>query len=332
MLSTLLATAALAAAAPAAAPATPDLGPNLERFAYPHPVKRFTATPQGEPVAMAYMDIAPTAPANGRTVLLLHGKNFCAATWGTTADTLAAKGYRVIAPDQIGFCKSSKPAGFQYSFATLAGLTDALLADRGLKKVDVVGHSMGGMLAVRFALLHPDRVDRLVLVNPLGLADRVAQGVPPAMLTQLIAEENKSSAASIKGYQLANYYHGTWRPEYDKWVAMSAGMSAGPGRAIVANAQARTSDMIQTQPIAYELDRLRVPTTLMIGMRDTTAFGRARAPAAIRASIPAIPALAEMATRRIPGARLVKFDALGHSPQVEDPATFQAALLVALTR
>ncbi|GGE83658.1 alpha/beta fold hydrolase [Sphingomonas prati] len=331
MLSTLLATAALAAA-PAAAPATPDLGPNLERFAYPHPVRRFAATPQGEPVTMAYMDIAPTAPANGHTVLLLHGKNFCAATWGATADALAAKGYRVIAPDQIGFCKSSKPAGFQYSFAALSNLTDALLADRGLGKVDVVGHSMGGMLAVRFALLHPTRVDRLILVNPLGLADRIAQGVPPATLTQLIAEETRSSATSIKAYQQANYYHGTWRPEYDKWVAMSAGMSAGPGRAIVANAQARTSDMIQTQPIAYELDRLRVPTTLMIGMRDTTAFGRARAPAAIRASIPAIPALADATVRRIPGARLVKFDALGHSPQVEDPATFQAALLAALAR
>ena len=58
---------------------------------------------------MAYMDVKPAAP-NGHIVVLLHGKNFCAATWQGTIATLTAAGYRVIAIDQIGFCKSSKPA------------------------------------------------------------------------------------------------------------------------------------------------------------------------------------------------------------------------------
>ncbi len=65
---------------------------------------------------MAFLDWPATATPNGTTVVLLHGKNFCAATWGDTARGLAAAGYRVIAPDQIGFCKSSKPTGYQYSF------------------------------------------------------------------------------------------------------------------------------------------------------------------------------------------------------------------------
>jgi pimeloyl-ACP methyl ester carboxylesterase len=65
-------------------------------------------------------------------------------------------------------------------------------------------------------------------------------------------------------------------------------------------------------------------------MQDTTAFGRARAPAALRATIPAIPALAPAAAERIASAELVRFDDLGHSPQVEDPERFQSALLKAL--
>lgn len=66
-------------ALPAAAQTVP-LGANLERFDYPAPVRWFEMNSQDRPVRMAYLDIAPTAAANGETVVLLHGKNFCAAT------------------------------------------------------------------------------------------------------------------------------------------------------------------------------------------------------------------------------------------------------------
>ena len=66
------------------------------------------------------MDVPPAKP-NGQAVVLLHGKNFCAATWQATIAVLSAAGYRVIAPDQIGFCKSSKPAHYQFTFQQLAG-------------------------------------------------------------------------------------------------------------------------------------------------------------------------------------------------------------------
>lgn len=70
--------------------------------------------------------------------------------------------------------------------------------------------------------------------------------------------------------------------------------------------------------------------TLLIGMLDGTAFGKARAPAAKRATIRPIPDVAPAAARRIPNARLVRLEGLGHSPQVEAPARFEAALKAAL--
>ncbi len=317
---------AMLAALPATAQTVP-LGANLEHFDYPFPVRWYETTSQGGPVRMAYMDVAPTAAANGRTIVLLHGKNFCAATWGQTARALAAKGYRVIVPDQIGFCKSSKPAGYQYSFQALAALTKGLLDQAKAGKISLVGHSTGGILGLRFALSYPERLDRLVLVNPLGLNDTLAEGVPYADLGTLRAEEAKTDAASIKAYQLRNYYHGDWRPEYDRWVAMLAGQYASPDGDIVRDAQARLSDMIQTQPFAAELGRVTVPVSLIIGGRDLTAYRAGTAPAKLRPRIRTVPQAAEEAVQRFPDARLVRLDPLGHSPQVEDPVAFEAALL-----
>lgn len=101
---TLAATALFVAAGVHAQPAVPDYGPRLERFNYPHQVSEFKLTSQGQSLSMAYMDIRPERP-NGRTAVLLHGKNFCGATWEGTIDALTNAGYRVVAPDQIGFCK-----------------------------------------------------------------------------------------------------------------------------------------------------------------------------------------------------------------------------------
>ncbi|RUP15251.1 MAG: alpha/beta hydrolase, partial [Methylobacterium sp.] len=123
MLRTVLASALLALALPGGVSAEPQpqptYGPELEGFAYPFPVERFLFTSQRQPLQMAYLDVRPATP-NGRTAVLLHGKNFCAATWESQIRALSAAGYRVIAPDQIGFCKSSKPAAYQFTFRQLA--------------------------------------------------------------------------------------------------------------------------------------------------------------------------------------------------------------------
>lgn len=307
----------------------PDFGPRLERFTYAWPVDVMKTTVAGQPAEMAYMDVAPVKP-NGRTVVLLHGKHFCGATWESSARALLAVGYRVIVPDQIGFCKSSKPAAAQYSLPMLASLTHRLLQSRGVTRASVVGHSFGGMLAMRYAIMFPKEVERLVLVNPLGLVDRSEEGVPYTDVETLWAGEKKTSYASIKAYQLENYYHGAWRPAYDRWVWMLAGMYRGAGRDTVALAQAKTSEMIRTQPVAHELHRITPPTSLLVGTLDKTAFGRQQAPASLQKFLLAIPLVAPEAARKMPNATLVRLDGLGHAPQVEDPARFEAALLAAL--
>jgi len=143
-------------------------------------------------------------------------------------------------------------------------------------------------------------------------------------------EEAKTDAASIKAYQLRNYYHGAWRPAYDRWVAMLAGQYASPDGDIVRDAQARLSDMIETQPVAAELDRIAAPVTLIIGQRDLTAFRANTAPAAMRDRVLTVPRAAEGAVERFPHARLIRIPDAGHAPQVEDPAGFNAMLLAEL--
>ncbi|WP_325049489.1 alpha/beta fold hydrolase [Sphingomonas sp. STIS6.2] len=216
--------AAIGAVAAFAVSATPGLaqtvplGANLERFAYPASLRWYDGSSQGQAVRMAYLDLAPTARENGTTVVLLHGKNFCAATWDETARGLAGAGYRVIAPDQVGFCKSSKPKGYQYSFNAMAELTRGLLDRAGAGKVILVGHSTGGILATRFALLHPERVARLVLVNPLGLNDTLAQGVPYTDLGALRAEEAKTDARRSRRISCATITTGNGaRPMIAGW-------------------------------------------------------------------------------------------------------------------
>ncbi|WP_245579992.1 alpha/beta fold hydrolase [Niveispirillum irakense] len=312
---------------PAMAQQRPTYGVQLEGFEQPYPLQRFNFTSQGQDLSMGYLDVAPTGTPNGRAIVLLHGKNFCAATWGATIAVLADAGYRVIAPDQVGFCTSTKPVRYQFSLAQLAGNTRALLDHLRLPKTLVMGHSMGGMLAIRYGLINPQAVEKLLLVNPIGLEDWQYEGVPYASIDQLYQQELKTSFNSIKAYQNRFYYNGNWKPDYDRWVEMSAGLYAGPGREQVAWNQAQTSEMIFTQPVVHELVRLRPPTVLFIGAKDRTAPGANRASEETQMRLGNYEELGRRAQRAIPTSTLVEFPELGHSPQVEAPDRFHKALL-----
>ncbi|HEY0233548.1 MAG TPA: alpha/beta hydrolase [Afipia sp.] len=315
----------------AAARAAPDTeaayGAELEGFDYSYPASKFSFDSQRQKLEMAYIDAKPSSSPNGRTVVLLHGKNFCAGTWEDSIRRLSDAGYRVIAVDQIGFCKSTKPDNYQFTFQQLAANTHALLTSLGIEHVIIMGHSTGGMLAMRYALLYPKAVDQLVLVDPIGLEDWRVKGVPWQSLDNWLEREQRVTADTIRAYEKATYYSGTWDPSYEKWVQMLAGMYRGPGRAAVQWSSARLYDMIATQPVFYELEHISNPVLLMIGDKDTTAIGKDTAPAEIRPSLGNYPVLGKQAAARIPHAQLIEFPDLGHSPQIQAPARFHDALL-----
>jgi pimeloyl-ACP methyl ester carboxylesterase len=321
--------AANAAWAPPADPGT-SYGPELQGFEYPYPVSRFEFSSQGQSLHIAYMDVRP-GTWNGRTAVLLHGKNYCAATWNQSILALAAAGFRVVALDQIGFCKSSKPSFYQYTFQQLARNTHALLGSLGIARATLIAHSTGGMIAVRYALMYPAETEQLVLVNPIGLEDWKAKGVPSISIDDWYARELKLNADSIRQYEQQTYFAGHWRQEYEPWVQMYAGLNRGPGKQLVAWNSALIYDMIYTQPVVYELENISVPTLLLIGDKDNTAIGKDLAPAAIRATLGRYAELGKRAAARIHGARLVEFPDLGHAPQMQDPQAFHAALLKGLS-
>lgn len=306
-------------------------GSRLEGFDYPYEVKTFAFESQQQSLEMAYLDVQPEKP-NGRTVVLFHGKNFCAATWEGSIAELHRAGFRVIAPDQVGFCKSSKPDAYQFTFQQLAANTRALLDSLNINEVTVMGHSMGGMLATRFALQYPHQTRQLVMVNPIGLEDWKALGVPYRSVDEWFARELNTSAEGIRQYQLNTYYAGEWRSGFDRWVEMQAGMFRGKGKHAVAWNSALTADMIMSQPVVYEFPLLKMPVLLLIGELDNTALGKDAASPELQAKLGNYKVLGKTAAEAIPTSRLITFDDLGHSPHIQAPDRFHKALLSNLMR
>jgi pimeloyl-ACP methyl ester carboxylesterase len=315
--------AAPAAAEPTYADAEP-LGAAMEGWAYPYPVQYLQFESEGQLVRMAYMDVMPTANANGRTVVLFHGKNFGANYWANTLKALSAQGYRVVAPDQIGFGKSTKPE-FRYSFAMLADNTLRLLDHLKVERAAIVGNSMGGMLAVHFARRHPQRVAAVVLENPLGLEDYVP-AIPPQQTANLVKLEMAQTTTSYRRF-IKSYFKENYRPEFESFVEQFSRVQRSPEYPRFAHVSALTYQMIYEGPTYNELPRLTVPVLLAIGQLDRTVFGRRFAPPDAVKGLGNFPQLGKDAQKRIPGARLVEFDKVGHVPHLEAPERFHAALL-----
>jgi pimeloyl-ACP methyl ester carboxylesterase len=316
--------APVSAPAPAPALAAEALGIALEGFPYPHPVATLPITLAGESQRMAYMDVAPTGPANGRAVLLLHGRNFPASYWEPVIAPLAAAGYRVVVPDQIGFGKSAKP-GLRLGFDALARNTAALLDRLGLARVDIVAHSMGGMLAARFARTYPERVQHLVLEAPIGLEDyRLA--VPPVETATLVAQEKALTADGYRRQLVTNYAVNdpaviepfvTLRErvrlsgEYERWVV----------------AFANTYQTLYREPVVHEIPLIAAPTLFVMGANDHNAPGRPLAPPALRAGMGENAANARALAAKMPAARAVVLDDVGHLVHLEATELFNARVL-----
>ncbi|MCW1884182.1 alpha/beta hydrolase [Luteolibacter flavescens] len=327
----IFATAALALSASAQDQASamdkfPALDAGLTDYRYPFEVRELAIKEQGHDLKLAYMDVKPVGDANGRTILLLHGKNFSGAYWERTARDLAGRGYRVVLPDQIGFGKSSKPTDIQYSFQMMAAHTKALLDHLEIGKASVVAHSMGGMVGTRFALMYPASAEKLVLVNPIGLEDWKRK-VPYQSIDAATAAELKKAPSAVKDYMQTVYFDGQWKEEYDPLLEIQVGWMKGPDKERMARVTAITSDMVMTQPVLYEFPDLKVPTLLIIGERDRTAIGKNLVSKDIAATMGQYQDLGKAAAVAIPGAKLVALPGVGHAPQAEAYDDYLRALV-----
>ena len=156
---------------------TPD-----ERFAelddFPYEVHHAeVADPTGdEPLRMAWVE---DGPADGEVVLLLHGEPSWSYLYRSLIPPLVAAGLRVVAPDLVGFGRSDKPARVEdHSYARQVDWVRELVLDRlGLTGITLVGQDWGGLIGLRLAAEHPDRVARIVAANtglPTGDVDMPA--------------------------------------------------------------------------------------------------------------------------------------------------------------
>lgn len=292
------------------------LDAELKNFSYPFDVNFFEVSLKDQKFKMAYMDVKPKGKVKGN-IILLHGKNFSGYYWEKTVKDLTKNGYRVLVPDQIGFGKSSKPESFPYTFQLLATYTRDLAQKLEIKSYQLVGHSMGGMLATRMALMFPDEVEKLVLVNPIGLEDWKTM-VPYQNVNALYQNELKSNEEKIRNYQRLSYYDGVWKTEYEKSIEVLVGWTLHKDYPLVAWNAALTSDMVFTQPVVYEFKNLKMPTLLLLGTRDRTAIGKDRAAPELKDKLGRYDLLGKEVIKRIPKGTLIELPGIGHMPQVEN--------------
>lgn len=299
---------------------SPSYNARLEGYEYPFPVKMYSFESQNQTLEMAYMYLPPQG--NNPVAVLFHGKNFSGAYWETTADLLQSHGIGVLMPDQIGFGKSSKPEHYQFSFPQFVNNTQGLMDELDIKNPIIVGHSMGGMLATRYALMNPETTQQLILINPIGLEDYLdyVQYKDPSFFYQ---NEVNKTAEDVKAYQQKFYYDGKWKADYDPWVQMHAGWINGPDWEKVAWNNALTYDMIFSEPVANEFTQLRVPTTLIIGTRDRTGPGRGWKKEGVTYELGQYQILGKLAAAQIPNSTLYELEGLGHMPQIEDFDAFK---------
>jgi pimeloyl-ACP methyl ester carboxylesterase len=270
------------------------------------------------------MDVVPTGAPNGRTVVLLHGRNFPSSYWASTIKALAATGYRVIAPDQIGFGKSSKP-GFAYSFDMMARVTLALLDSLGVARFDLVGHSMGGMLAVRIARVDGDRIDHLTLYSPIGLEDYRFY-VPPATDEQLMTQEQNLTADAYRKQLMTNYSLSLPEETIEPFVEIRERIRASGEYPRWLKSFVASYQMIYRQPVVHEIPLIDRPTLFIMGAEDHNAPGRASASAEDKLKMGHNADLAKALAAQMPHARVVVLEGVGHLGHLEAEARFNAAL------
>jgi len=193
-----------------------------------------------------------------------------------------------------------------------------------IERAIIVGHSIGGMLATRFALMFPETTSKLVLEKPIGLED-YRTFVSYASFEDLLKSEKSQTYDSMKKYQQT--YYPVWKPEYEQYAQAQAESLIKPNFPQTAVANALTSLMIYEQPVVYEFKNLKVPTLLIIGQEDRTVVGKNRLPKELQNKYGQYPELGKQINREISDSKLVELTGVGHIPHVQTLDRFIDAIL-----
>jgi pimeloyl-ACP methyl ester carboxylesterase len=253
---------------------------------------------------------------SGPVIVLIHGIASSSGTWGRVLPSLARR-FTVVAPDLLGHGGSTRSAG-DYSLGAQASEIRDLMLALGHERATMVGHSLGGGVALQFAYQFPARCERLVLVDSGGLGKDVAlhlralsfPGVehlpPPPFAHQL-----QTAAATLRG--LLRRVGLRPAPSFEEiWTAYGALADAATWRAFLHTLHS-VVDLSGQRPSAT--DRLyllsAIPTMIVWGERDRLIPVRH----------------ATEAHEAIPGSVLHVFEDVGHFPQHDEPQRFVAAVL-----
>ncbi len=249
----------------------------------------------------------------GKTLILLHGLYGFAESWAKNISSLA-RHHRVYVLDFVGFGHSDKPIA-PYSVPYLTQFIREFMAIQGIKQATIVGNSMGGGVALQFALNFPNQIDGLVLVDSAGLGREVAMSLRLAfmpLLGRYITNVSRRGSTQISRQIVFKSELAT-----NEWIQLALEMYSLPGaqRSLLTtgrsmfNMQGQKNEFIN--PILSSLSRINAPTLIIWGKQDRI--------------IPVSHAFATI--RKMPNARLHIINRCGHIPQFECPTEFNDVVL-----
>lgn len=237
----------------------------------------------------------------GPTVILLHGLGGSWQNFVFNIAPLAAK-YRVIALDQLGFGKSDKPM-INYRIGTYVDFLDQFYKQLRVERASLIGVSMGGWVAASYAVAHPEKVDRLVMVDAAGYA-------PPANFdNRVLYNLNPSTREAMKQVsKLVFYNQALFGSDAAIDQAMTARINAGDGYTISSLVESiiRGEDFLDSK-----VKNIKQATLIVWGRQDGL--------------VPLSDG--ERFQRDIPNSTLLVIEQSGHVPNVEKAAEFNAAVL-----
>jgi pimeloyl-ACP methyl ester carboxylesterase len=252
---------------------------------------------------------------SGPNVVLIHGMINSSKHWEAVAGRLA-RSYRVIAPDLIGHGDAATPRG-DYSLGAHAASIRDLLTTIGVERATIVGHSLGGGVAMQFFYQFPQRTERLVLISSGGLGHDVSPllraAALPASAALLRVATRPRVVGALAGAGSRLRARGNSTGVYLQAVARALGPLQEPGSRRAFLQTLRSVIDVQGQKVSAR-DRLyllgEMPTLIVWGERDRT--------------IPLAHGLE--AQRSVPNCRFETLPRAAHFPNLEDPEGLAAVL------